>query len=834
MSNPRFVLTLTPPYRLLLAALSGALLSLAFPCHPDHPLAFLYHPLWAHCALVPVLLALKDRGFKAGFAAGWISGLVWNLLSLYWVAYTQGGGPAVVGGTGLMAAYLGLFVGLCTGLFNVLAARWGAKALALLPLLWTGQEYLLSLGELGFPWLLLGHSQAALPHFIQYATWTGVFGVSCWVVGLNALFYSALVGRRVFLAGIALGYLLPWLHAQSAMATTVPTESLRVGLIQPNTTYADKWGPNGLERTFSALATLSRQAAKRDPELLVWPETALPCDPVRRAGCRGRVQALVEELDIPVLTGAPYANYNAAFFVQPGAVSLPSYAKMHLVPFGERTPYRDAIPLLRDIDWTRLTGDLGPAEFARGTEHAVFAHPRHPFAVLICFESIFPDLVRQHVAAGARVLVNITNDSWFGRSAGPYQHALINAMRAVENRTAIARAATTGISLFIDPFGRTYEATDLFTPAVTVANVPVGQSATFYTRHGDLFAWGCLLIVLVVLVARFRKPRATRESVAADHEPEVDREPEAHHDLEADHDPDIDLDLEADRDSDSSHAPDSPREANMPFLDHLEELRWRILKALGALVVGAVICFAFSDSIMQILTRPYEEAVLSLEGQQSSGVVLAVKKLVSQWLGQPDAEPALDVSTADLPPARRLQALRPMTYFFISLQIAFVGGLLLALPVIFYQAWRFVAPGLLQREKRLSLPIISLSVLCFSIGAMIAYYIVLPLGLRFFLALEPPDMTSQWAADEYIGFVLRLIAGFGIVFEMPVLSLFLAKVGVLTAARMRHIRRYAIIGIFVLGAIFTPPDPVSQLLMALPLLLLYEISIWVCKIAERK
>ena len=816
MSNPRFVLALTPLYRLLLAAVSGALLSLAFPSHPDHPLAFLYHPLWAHCALVPLLLVLKDRGFKSGFAAGWISGLVWNLLSLYWVAYTQGGGLAVVGGTGLMAAYLGLFTGLCTGLFNVLAARWGAKALALLPLLWTGQEYLLSLGELGFPWLLLGHSQAALPHFIQYATWTGVFGVSCWVVGLNALFYSALGGRRIFLAGVALGYLLPWVHAQSTMATAVPTEGLRIGLIQPNTTYIDKWGPNGLERTFSALATLSRQAAKRDPELLVWPETAVPCDPVRRASCRGRIQALVEELDIPLLTGAPHANYNAAFFVQPGAVSLPSYAKMHLVPFGERTPYRDAIPLLRDIDWTRLTGDLGPAEFARGTEHVVFAHPRHPFAVLICFESIFPNLVRQHVAAGAHMLVNITNDSWFGRSAGPYQHALINAMRAVENRTAIARSATTGISLFIDPFGRTYEATDLFTPAVAVATVPVGQPMTFYTRHGDFFAWGCLLVVAVALIARFRKPRPAREPA------------EAEHDLEAEYVP------ETDRDPEPSYVPDSPRETNMPFLDHLEELRWRILKALAALVVGAVICFAFSDSIMQILTRPYEEAVLSLESQQSAGVVRAIKKLVSQWLDQPDAAPEPDAPISDLPPARRLQALRPMTYFFISLQIAFVGGLLLALPVIFYQAWRFVAPGLLQREKRLTLPIISLSVLCFSVGAMIAYYIVLPLGLRFFLALEPPDMTSQWAADEYIGFVLRLIAGFGIVFEMPVLSLFLAKVGVLTAVRMRRIRRYAIIGIFVLGAIFTPPDPVSQLLMALPLLLLYEISIWVCKISERK
>ena len=452
MSNPRFVLVLTPLHRLLLAALSGALLSLAFPSHPDHPLAFLYQPLWAHCALVPLLIALKGRGFKAAFAAGWISGLVWNLLSLYWVAYTQGGGPAVVGGTGLMAAYLGLFIGLCTGLFNVLAARWGAKALALLPLLWPGQEYLLSLGELGFPWLLLGHSQAALPHFIQYATWTGVFGVSCWVVGLNALLYSALVERRILLAGVALGYLLPWVHAQSAMETTVPDESLRIGLIQPNTTYIDKWGPNGLERTFSALATLSRQAAKSDPELLVWPETAVPCDPVRRADCRGRIQALVDELDIPLLTRRAARKLQRGL-LRPTQGHHPALVRQDALSALWRNgrPTATPFPCSATSDWTRLTGDLGPAEFARGTEHAVFAHPRHPFAVLICFESIFPDLVRQHVAAGARVLVNITNDSWFGRSAGPYQHALINAMRAIENRTAIARSATTGISLFIDP-----------------------------------------------------------------------------------------------------------------------------------------------------------------------------------------------------------------------------------------------------------------------------------------------------------------------------------------------------------------------------------------------
>jgi sec-independent protein translocase protein TatC len=272
---------------------------------------------------------------------------------------------------------------------------------------------------------------------------------------------------------------------------------------------------------------------------------------------------------------------------------------------------------------------------------------------------------------------------------------------------------------------------------------------------------------------------------------------------------------------------------DMAFLDHLEELRWRILRSLLAILVGAILCFAFSDSVMQLLTRPYEQAVLSLENQRSPGVAAAIQSLVNSWLGQAREETSPVADIVEIPPSRRLQALRPMTYFFISLQIAFMGGIVFALPYILLQIWKFVAPGLLQTEKRLAIPIISLSVLCFAIGALIAYLLVLPMGLRFFLALEPPDMTSQWAADEYIGFVLRLIFGFGIVFEMPVLALFLAKVGVLTADIMRRIRRYAIVAIFIVAAIVTPPDPVSQIMMALPLLLLYELSIWICKVVGK-
>ena len=276
--------------------------------------------------------------------------------------------------------------------------------------------------------------------------------------------------------------------------------------------------------------------------------------------------------------------------------------------------------------------------------------------------------------------------------------------------------------------------------------------------------------------------------------------------------------------------------AEMPFLDHLEELRWRILKALGAILVGAIIAFVFVDDLFGILTHPYEDAVRSMLYTGDAGPGDAIASLVERWLGTAaDGDPgAVADPDALLPLGRQLQFIKPLTAFLVRLQIALLAGLVLALPVVFFQFWKFVAPGLLTSEIRIFLPVIGLSVLCFLIGALIAYWIVLPLGIRFFLGLEAPGMTSQWAVNEYISFVLKLILGFGIVFEMPVVSLFLSRLGILTPEYLRRIRRYAVVAIFLMAAIFTPPDPISQLLMALPLLVLYEISIWVSRVSGNR
>ena len=509
-----------------LPLLSGALLSCAFAASPANPLAFAYGPIWSYVALLPLFLSLgisvgDGRSIFHCFRQGWMCGSVFSLLTLYWVAFTQGGGPAVIGGTLLLSAYLGLFSGAAAALLSALLKTFGTVAWLSAPFLWTACEYLMALGELGFPWLVLGHSQAALPALIQYAEFTGVYGVSFWIVSVNVCLLALISGplRRQRAGALLVGavlFLIPWIGGlglqQMSHVAVADQRVVDVAVVQ-NNIGLEKWRPGGRQRSLVSLELLSRQAVAEEPELIVWPETAMPCRVTGPSSqCGDFIRNLVAETGAPILTGAPGRNeagepVNAAYFFRADRLEPQSYAKMHLVPFGERTPFKDSLPLLRNIDWTALTGDLGPAEFARGQRRTLFEHDSGFFAALICFESVFPDFVRLSVLAGADFLVNITNDSWFGATAGPYQHAQLAVMRAVENRRAIARCATSGISLFIDPFGRTTQETDIYTAAYRVGRIQVGGERTFYTRHGDLFAQASLLASGLALVVAIRRRR---------------------------------------------------------------------------------------------------------------------------------------------------------------------------------------------------------------------------------------------------------------------------------------------------------------------------------------
>ena len=231
----------------------------------------------------------------------------------------------------------------------------------------------------------------------------------------------------------------------------------------------------------------------------------------------------------------------------------------------------------------------------------------------------------------------------------------------------------------------------------------------------------------------------------------------------------------------------------MPFLDHLEELRWSILRSLVALVIGMIICFAFSGSLLKLLTYP----------------------------------------ASRLDPPLIFQFLKVQGMFTVYIEIGFFGGLILALPYIFYQFWKFIAPGLHSKEKRYFLPLILSSTLLFMTGLSFAYWVILPFALNFFVGLAPEDISANIAIDFYIGFAIRITFLFGIVFELPIVSYFLAKIGFISQALMRNYRRHAIVGIFILAALLTPPDPITQIFLGIPLLLLYEFSIYIVEAVEK-
>ncbi len=237
---------------------------------------------------------------------------------------------------------------------------------------------------------------------------------------------------------------------------------------------------------------------------------------------------------------------------------------------------------------------------------------------------------------------------------------------------------------------------------------------------------------------------------------------------------------------------DDQNEKVMPFLDHLEELRRRLLICISAVFVLSLGCYFFSKKIMGLLLRPF-------------------------------------------PHNEKLIFLSPTEGFMIYIKISLFAGLILGLPVLFYQIWKFVRPGLYQKEAKYTIRIVFFSTLFFALGALFSYFIAVPFGLKFLLGFASDQIEPSIRIIEYLKFITFLILVFGIVFELPLLSFFLTKLGLITPQFLRTKRRYGIVAIFIAAAVLTPsPDVFNQLLLAIPLIVLYEISIWVSKAALPK
>jgi sec-independent protein translocase protein TatC len=236
-------------------------------------------------------------------------------------------------------------------------------------------------------------------------------------------------------------------------------------------------------------------------------------------------------------------------------------------------------------------------------------------------------------------------------------------------------------------------------------------------------------------------------------------------------------------------------EDKLPINEHLEELRWRLVKCVVAIAVGFVGTYAFSDKIFNFLVSPLVK-VMPKESQ---------------------------LIYTSLPEA-----------FLTYLKVSFFSGLILATPVILYQIWKFVMPGLYEREKKYVLPFVLIATAFFFIGSSFAFYVVFPLGFKFFLGFTTDTISALPSMKEYLGLSMRLLFAFGITFELPVIMFFLAKMGLVKHTTLRRQRKYAILIVTVLAAVLTPPDVISQILLAIPLIGLYEISIWVTYLVRKK
>lgn len=514
--------------RLALALLSGLLLALAFP-----PVGARWAAL---VALLPLLLAAfpargagrpgpwgRSMGFRQRFLLGFVCGVVFFAVLLDWLLLLPGEemtfpwlmAPALL----FLASYLALFVAAATALAGVAEDRAGIPAPVAFVVTWVMFEQIRGSGVLGFPWGWAGYVFAPHPGVLQIAAWVGVEGISLWIVAVNAAVFAAarawMEGRpRAALAraagALAIAVTVPLFGA--AVLSRAPRDEIDAGtsgdggplaiaLLQANTPREIKWehGYEGI--VVDDLLARTRAAAAAGAQLVIWPETAAPLmilwDPelarrVRSTVAEAQCWTLVGTLDAVLKGGDDFDAYNAAMLYDPSGNLRQRYYKMKLVPFSEAMPFSRKIPWMNALNF-------GQSDFRAGPEHTVFHAGKHPFSVLICFESIFPDLSRERVRRGARYLVTITNDFWFGRSAGPKQHAEMSIVRAVENRTPLARCANTGISFFVDPWGRVTQSTGLFVEARPLARVRPGTGGSFYTRHGGSLLWALRASFLLMM-----------------------------------------------------------------------------------------------------------------------------------------------------------------------------------------------------------------------------------------------------------------------------------------------------------------------------------------------
>jgi apolipoprotein N-acyltransferase len=493
-----------------LSFLSGLVLAFSFP-RPD--LACL-----AWFALVPLFLFMHERPFRSGFVAGvGFFGPVLYWLNIVMTTYGKMHPVFSVVAFLLLVGYLSLFFAAATWAACRLRERLGLSPLLTLPVLWVALEFLRSFLLSGFPWASLGYSQQSHLALIQSVDLCGVYGLSFLLVLVNATLAGTVLAltrrslptlpwKGLAVAAVFFAANLGYGYFRLEQDLDGRERTLSVAMVQGNIDQSAKWRPANQQSTVSTYRDLSLAAARANKtDLLIWPESATPFYFQDGGPLSDAVVATARTTDAWLLFGSPAYEFvnrrprylNSAFLLSGDGQLLGRSDKAHLVPFGEYVPLGKYLPFIDKLV-------VGIGDFSPGTVSPLPMNGAE-VGVLVCYEAIFPELAREWVHQGSDLLVNITNDAWFGRSSAPYQHLAMTRFRAIENRIWIARAANTGISAFIAPSGRITAQSPIFKSLYLQGEVGLGARPTLYTRFGDVFPVLFLLLSVVWLVKTRRR-----------------------------------------------------------------------------------------------------------------------------------------------------------------------------------------------------------------------------------------------------------------------------------------------------------------------------------------
>jgi len=505
--------------RYILTIFGAILLVLAYP---KFNLPFL-----AWFAFIPFFMAIKDQDSLKRLIHGFIFGFVFFYGTLYWInnsVIIYGGVKwyASIFIVALLNAYLAIYMSLFAFLLPVLRKRLFNSIIITAPVLFVALEHLRGWFLTGFGFSSLGYSQVDYHSLIQIADITGHYGISFIVILVNAAIFTLLIEKKtkkekIRITTLTCSILIIFnLYGFIKLHGKKDAPKLKSAVIQPDIPQEIKNEATGKRGIWEDCLDLTIQAINDSPEIVIWPESATGTIYNDSYILHSELETLTRILECDIILGSVYRDnndriYNTAFHISENGKVKDQYDKIHLLPFGEYMPLAKAFFFI-----SRMVPAI--SDFSPGVDYKVFTLNEHKisknhvkFSVIICYESLFPNMVRKFVKKGATFIINISNDAWFGKTAGPYQHFNVNIFRAIENRTPIIRSANTGVSGFIDKYGRVTKITPTFIKAQISETLQLRNDTTFYTRFGDIFAYICIFIVVYGIISiKFESGGKTR------------------------------------------------------------------------------------------------------------------------------------------------------------------------------------------------------------------------------------------------------------------------------------------------------------------------------------